>query len=137
MNRKNLLKLVIYLEALPVATKKFDMSSYIRRPSSWTIPKPIEVPELYAECGTVACAAGHGPMAGIKPKSGERWIEYVDRVFALKNSEFHWCFTGDWDGVDNTPHGAAARIRWMLDKGVPEDAHDQSYGHAPLCYVTN
>lgn len=136
MNRKNLLKLAAYLETLPVDSRKFDMSAFVHAPGSWLNFRPSDVPERYAECGTVACAAGHGPLAGIKPKDREGWGEYVDRVFALSNDEFGWCFTGGWSAIDNTPHGAAARIRWMLDKGLPENFHTQLRGDAPLCYLT-
>ena len=40
--------------------------------------------DVYSHCGTVACAAGHGPMAGIEAKPHESWTAYTDRVFGTK-----------------------------------------------------
>ena len=84
--------------------------------------------DVYSHCGTVACAAGHGPMAGIEAKPHESWTAYTDRVFGTKiNGHFsekdmyswHWMFGAVWTKIDNTPKGAAARIRRYLDRGVP------------------
>lgn len=41
----------------------------------------------------------------------------------------------DWSETDNTPEGGAARIRWLLEYGVPRNAKAQRNGRAPLCYM--
>lgn len=79
-------------------------------------------------CGTVACAAGHGPVAGILDPDAEDWNEYVERNFLGEpvdgkfdnNRIYRWCFSCSWTDIDNTPTGAAKRIRYMLAHGIPE-----------------
>ena len=74
--------------------------------------------KYYNRCGTVACAAGHGPYAGIKAESGEDWSDYVDRVFTGSNyTVWTWLFSSSWAEIDDTPKGAAARIDAFLDRG--------------------
>lgn len=34
--------------------------------------------------------------------------------------EWNWLFGSEWEDVDNTPKGAAKRIRIFLESGVPE-----------------
>ena len=88
-------------------------------------------------CGTVGCAAGHGPYAGIPKEEGEEWPDYIDRQFGFSDYDFNhsWCFDGGWRHVDNTPEGAAKRILWLLDNGLPDNASDQAQQKAPLCYL--
>ena len=127
MNEKNLRKLAKYLEKLPASYPHFSMFDYV---SDGT--QPQEAHEF--ECGTVACAVGHGPAAGIKPKKEEGWCEYEDRVFALAKSEWDWCFASEWRITDNTPQGAAKRILYMLEHGVPADYHAQMIGDEPYIF---
>jgi hypothetical protein len=126
--RANLTKLAAYLRTLPVDYPDFAMEDYVRGGYS---SGPAHVPE----CGTAACAAGHGPSAGIAPFKGENWADYSSRAFAGPIEAWSWCFDSAWARVDNTAHGAAARIEWMLEHGVPENAEEQCYGKAPLCYL--
>ena len=35
--------------------------------------------------------------------------------------EFGWIFDGGWARWDNTPHGAAKRIDYLLEHGVPDE----------------
>jgi len=74
-------------------------------------------------CGTAACAAGHA-TALFDPEKDETWHEYIERVFGIKskfvaNREWYWLFSSVWKNIDNTPTGAALRILYMLDNGVP------------------
>lgn len=94
--------------------------------------------ELYvSHCGTAGCAAGHGPYAGIPKRPTEDWYDYMLRVFGVRTDEelYDWTFSGFWYQSDNTPEGAAKRILWALDHGVPTNSSAQAFGSAPLCYL--
>ena len=111
MNIKNLELLATYLEALPVNYIHFDMDTFLDgvRDSGARTWEP--------ECGTVACALGHAPNVPGIPKplvEGENWYAYSDRVLGLGDKDWEWCFSSDWAEVDNTPQGAATRIRYLL-----------------------
>jgi hypothetical protein len=90
------------------------------------------------ECMSVGCAIGHGPAAGLQvAKSDREWWEYSTRVFGLSwmSNEWAWCFHGEWALIDNTPAGAAKRIRHLIRHGVPIDAEDQRKGWAHFVCV--
>lgn len=72
------------------------------------------------ECGTVCCAAGHGPQAGILKHKDESWIGYINRVFGICFIQNYWnfLFCLEWAYVDNTPKGAAKRIIYLLENGL-------------------
>lgn len=135
MNRENLEKLASYLEGLPADYDHFEMATYFRQDRR-TINDPLQAP-LAGACGTVACAIGHGPAAGIPAEETamEGWEDYSDRVFELSCNEETWCFSSCWRWVDNTPHGAAKRIRYMLERGVPSDSDYQRRGWAPYMFA--
>jgi hypothetical protein len=130
--RVRLEKLATYLEGLPERYKHFDMSY-------WVIDSTGNAAEVeYARrnggvtnCGTAACAAGHGPAAGVPvpPRFIEtlwsnaevNWGGYARALFAGSDANSDWLFAGAWQPIDNHHHGAAARIRYLLDKeGAPE-----------------
>lgn len=79
------------------------------------------------ECGTTACAAGHGPMLGIEPLPYEGWGDYAERSFGAITSSRIWdmVFSAAWARHDNTREGAARRIAYMLDFGVPVVGYGQ------------
>ena len=103
---KNLDKLATYLEGLPEDYALFDMQNYAKEEG----------------CGTVACACGHGPMAGIKREGYEQWADYANRVFGVSAlyRDWHFLFSGIWHLIQPTHHQAAARIRVFLKDGVPD-----------------
>ncbi|MDH7796400.1 MULTISPECIES: hypothetical protein [unclassified Beijerinckia] len=130
MHRENLKKLADYL-ATGTTACRFDMGSFCRDEYG------DDLAPLVHECGTVACAAGHGPAAGIEPiKKDESWTTYVRRHFGLSlfSDEGMWLFSGSWERSDNTPEGAARRIYWLLDEGLPSNWHKQMMRTEPLCY---
>jgi hypothetical protein len=105
--RANLAKLAAYLRG-PLKAR-FDMSFLY-----WG----------HDECGSVGCAVGHGPLAGIERREREQWVKYACRAFRADGADFmvwHWCFDGFWWTFDNTPDGAADRIDYMLANGIPDD----------------
>lgn len=111
MNRENLQTLATYLAyAEKPPEVRFDMETFSddeHRCSDSTV------------CGTVGCAAGFGPFAGIPKLPEELWTQYTERQFGVDAREFDWCFIASWKQVDNTPEGAAKRIQRMLNTGVP------------------
>lgn len=129
----NLRKLAAYLMTLPADYPDFEMKDFVQTESR----EKREYAHV-AACGTAACAAGHGPIAGVAPHEGEDWSSYTFRVFTSdddSDGQWEWCFGWYWSKVDNTVHGAARRILWMLEQGVPEDANGQRWGYTPLCYL--
>lgn len=44
------------------------------------------------------------------------WDEYAT-LFVKRGRGYTWCFSGLWSRCDNHHYGAAARIRYLLDKG--------------------
>lgn len=128
----NLRKLAAYLLKGDLMAE-FNMSRYSDCPSNGV-----------TECGTVGCAVGHGPYAGIPKKKDETWEGYAYRCFLnWQNSDgdlgrgphWRWCFGGEWTYADNTPKGAAKRILWLLDKGLPDNWAEQMSCKEKLCYV--
>ena len=116
MNVKNLAKLGKYLSSLPEDYQDFGMQYFV----DGTSERQDDHAHI-AKCGTAACAVGHGPRAGIKPKKGEDWMEYSSRAFGLNTELLHemylweWMFGSDWSRVDDTPQGAARRIACVID----------------------
>lgn len=97
---------------------------------------PVDPQELLSRaacdpCGTAACFAGHGPMAGVKPKDGENWCGYVSRVFVptgpvriedgqlIVGSFAAWCFLFGETWPDD-PMLAARRGAYFLQRGLPD-----------------
>lgn len=97
----------------------------------------IEFP-IFADCGTVCCAVGFGPQAGIAANRDENWSEYLNNFFTNVQGQhikefdigctnwmraFHWMFGAHWCHRDNTPYGAALRIKLFLDdpKSIPSE----------------
>lgn len=110
IKRNNLLKLADFLEN-NYSNINFDMKYYKTLSHSNIIHSPISE----YKCETVACALGYGPLAGIKPLLGETWGAYGARNFVDNFSQFDFIFGSTWRYFDNTPLGAAARIRYFLD----------------------
>lgn len=131
-NDKNLLKLADYLDKLPDDYVHFDMSDFFNDGESCPFPEGANIKNI---CGTVACAVGHGPAAGIEALKGEGWFGYSSRVFTGDIYEWRWCFCDDWQHVDNTPKGAALRIRHLIDVGLPLDSYEQKRGTAPYLFA--
>jgi len=138
-HRKNLLKLADYLEALPEGYEGFRMAFFNLSPAGGV----RALDRRTYECGSVACAVGHGPAAGIRTRGDRNWDAYAERAFGVLPSytlcgydatnpqyqAFRYMFGGDWDQYDYTAKGAAARIRRYVDAGgvVPPDWRRERY----------
>lgn len=134
MNRDNLEKLANYLEQLPENYEHFGMWDFYSENNTNVSPFAYILPTV---CGAVACAVGHAPAAGIPAKDEEDWNEYSDRVFELFMDAWEWCFSPGWAGIDDTPHGAARRIRHLLENGVPANAIEQCEGYHPYIFKSS
>lgn len=146
MNKKNLRKLRNYLANLPRGYEEFEMEHFLDVDDYQLFDelgtyKDFDLNETPTKiingCGTSACAVGHGPKAGIRPKKGEDWTEYSRRTLLnnardyddnppegdqeLNYEAWEWCFSGSWSNLDNHHWGAARRISYLLDHNkVPE-----------------
>lgn len=128
----NLRKLAAYLWTLPADYPDFEMNRFTQDARGLSNSQAH-----VAQCGTAACAVGHGPIAGVAPRYRETWWEYSKRAFfGAAEGLFTWCADEDWSKIDNTVHGAAARIEWALAFGIPEDADEQRWGDEPICYAS-
>lgn len=130
----NLQKLVQGLRTMPPPDVKFNMCTYAH---SFDDPT----------CGSSGCAIGVGSLIiepriiGPKRYGGtgmESWCDFALRLFGMCDAfsiPGRWCFSSAWTYIDNTPKGAAARITWMLENGVPSNWQAQMDGTAPLSYL--
>lgn len=125
----NLTKLADYLEGLPKGYSKFSMWRYCAIPFpevAFYPPGPGYLDIGAGDRCTTACAIGHGPAAGINLDTSQyapNWATYSQLVFGLECGfpEWEWCFSWGWGLVDNTPQGAAFRIKALLDGfSIPE-----------------
>ena len=99
------------------------------------------------ECGSVGCAVGNctvldveNVMNNFTDYDGEiefmDWSEDFTGLLGVEYEyEWYWCFDSTWSKTDNTPTGAALRIEWLLNNGLPENWKNQMYGHEKLCYM--
>lgn len=112
---RNLLKLAAYLFDVENLKARFDM---------WKYCDHFLTQECSTNCGSVGCAIGHGPYAGVKKYGREDFAEYCQRVFKIDQSDksdeekrVNWIFLFDsyWRNIDNSSEGAAKRILYFLD----------------------
>lgn len=135
MNKDNLLKLADHLDT--VEPDRFDMNLFFGGAATQK-KRERYVKTGAMPCGTVACALGYGPSAGLTMLAEEsragvyRWFRYSARVFGVvqETREWNFLFHCHWAMLDNTPAGAAKRIRYMLEHGVPAN-----HNYNPECYA--
>ena len=136
--KANLLKLAAYLRELD--HEKFNMDKFYEYYENHNNQQSISLtPDLLEthdtepnHCGSVACAVGCGPAAGIPVAESDEdcWEIYSGRVFVqsdvegnppnqfLANRTWAFLFSGSWSRFDNTPTGAAERIQFVLENGL-------------------
>lgn len=121
--RTNLLKLAMYLLSGNLRAE-FDISTY---------DDGIRNHRYF--CGTVGCAVGQGPFAGIPKSKTERWTHYGLSNFSDGSTElYEWLFSYMWKDTDNTPEGTAKRILYTLKFGLPNNWEGQMDDTSPLIY---
>jgi len=94
-------------------------------------------------CDTIGCALGWMPRAFPDPiepdycPDHEYYRRVSLRLFGLSSlcDGWEWCFSGDWSSTDNTVRGAVSRMKWLAEKGLPDNWGEQMGGHEPLCYM--
>lgn len=116
INRENLQTLATYLAYGNGASAgvEFDMSLFTQGSST------------AHTCKTAGCAVGFAPFAGIKKRNTEDFLEYSERTLIADGDgeEWGWCFSSFWAVTDNSRLGAAKRIQYLLDKGLPRDGFE-------------
>lgn len=129
--KSNLKTLADYLAGLPTNYQHFDMGDWATNNfDDYDETSPVSG-GITLGCGTVACAVGHGPNAGIAPGPNDtQWSLYAENAFgysAIKKNEdetgyylfgavreyFHEC-SYDAYVEERSPHMAAERIYEVL-----------------------
>ena len=96
-------------------------------------------------CGSVGCTVGNctvldaeNVMNNFTNPNGVidflSWSKDFTGICRIED-EWAWCFGSIWSETDNTPIGAALRIEWLLNNGLPENWFCQMYGEEELCYM--
>ena len=118
VHKERLRKLAEYL-LTKVPEEKFDMEVYRQEGNTAHI------------CGTAGCALGWAPAimspyTFYKYKTGTKDLDVLFNNISMKYFGIDWyeevwvyLFSANWVTVDNTPQGAAARILYFLDHGIP------------------
>ena len=132
-HEKNLRTLADHLAKLPTEYESFSMMNYVFQQSA-DDASPSEL--LKIPCGAVACSVGHGPSAGILVGDAESWYDYIKNNLCIpKTPACSWMFSSKWSYVDNSPHGAAKRINYLLNEGLPADYLAIQEGVKPYPWV--
>jgi hypothetical protein len=81
----------------------------------------------------------YGPLAGVAPKPGDDWRSYVARSFCIQFEQpfIHWLQAAPWQETEGSAMGAALRIAYVLDYGVPHDYREIAEGKAGTDYDDN
>jgi len=133
MRRENLQLMADHLKT-NVKQGNFDMGEY-RGDDDFSNP----------ECGSVGCTVGNctvldaeNVINNFTDTDGEikfgDWSEDFTGLLG-GGDEWEWCFSSKWTFIDNTPTGAALRIEWLLNHGLPENWKNQMRGREKLCYM--
>lgn len=132
VQRENLAKLATFLTT-NAASLHFHMGAFrgvLKAGDEFEFSNEFRIDHT-PPCGSVGCAIGHGPNAGIEPIDADKgdWSTYAARVFGTDpwgyNSDlWEGLFTADWQYLDNSPEGAAQRITRFLETGELVGARD-------------
>lgn len=126
-NKENLLKMADYIETVP--QEKFGMelcrSGYENTP----------------ECTSIGCIIGHCTVLDTEPlprysDGGIDFYKWSKSFIGIGSwtNDWDYLFASSWAMIDNTPTGAAKRIRHYVENGLPENWRSIMYGNAPLPY---
>lgn len=81
----------------------------------------------------------YGPEAGLPAAQGEDWPTYCRRAFGVYDHPAFmvWLQSPMWRKTDTSPEGAALRIAYVLDYGVPHDFVEIAMGQSHSDYDRN
>lgn len=127
MNKENLLKMADYIETVP--QEKFGMKLF--RFGDENTP----------ECNSVGCIIWHCTILDTEPLPRDldggidfyKWSKSFTGISPFTN-DWEYLFSWAWVMTDNTPTGAAKRIRHYVENGLPENWYNIMFGDAPLPY---
>ena len=127
MNKGNLLRMADYAETI--------------RPELFNIAVYRQGQCITPECDSIGCLIGHCTILDTK-QLPINFLGIIDFYVWINDfaglmpgtPKWHWCFSPLWVDVDNTPTGAAARIRYLVEHGLPENWRMQMHGEEPICY---
>lgn len=121
MNYANLNKLATFLEHNSIPT--FAMESYVEGMTRDDLR--LYVSGVLNVIPPKACAVGCGPAAGVfatpndyTPYGEFMWGVYQQK-FVTERHQVLWIAAPQWNHIDPTQSGAAARIRYLLVHGHP------------------
>jgi hypothetical protein len=130
INLENLIRMADFIETVP--QDKFDMSEF-RNDNIQDMVEP--------KCNSVGCIVGHCTILDNEdlPRTYlgdiDFW-EWSEKFIGTDNlMVWSYLFHQVWHKIDNTPTGAAKRIRYYVANGLPENWKDQMSGEAPLSYL--
>lgn len=86
----------------------------------------VRLPFIEHTCGTSACLAGHGPLAGIPWKLSADWSGYIYRSFGIVSCSnyFDFLFSAKWsDDIQE----AIARLTMFIEGFDPKVKGDWDY----------
>jgi hypothetical protein len=122
-------------ESAPVA--EFEMGQTALDLTTGDLLTPEEAGSHAAPllCGPL----GFAVIAGISALPGEDWPAYQLRVLgaAFDDPLEDWLLSAFWLRTDNSPVGAAMRLMYVLDYGVPGDWEAILHGQAEADYMDN
>jgi hypothetical protein len=131
MNKENLLKMADYIETIP--QEYFNMQFFRQELKK------------YHKCNSVGCIIGHCTILDEEENfpryvNGDidfnKWSKQFTGI-DLYSDSYLYLFSSRWSVTDNTPTGAAKRIRHFVENGLPKDWREQMYGVEPLSYMNN
>jgi hypothetical protein len=129
MNKENLLWAAKFIRDVP--QEKFDMGVYREDDN-----------DTDHICNSVGCVIGHcvalsGNRNVHRHISGDiDFLQWSESFFDIKylDNAWDWCFDARWKHTDNMPEGAALRMEWLVEHGLPKDWQDQMIGNTKPCY---
>lgn len=137
--RDNLRTLANYLRSLPYDYEHFNMRTFHKdEHGKDRVLADLEACEVTKfDCGTVACAIGHGPAAGIEANASG-WYDYCREAFGVEfeqpDAEFmfgiHWAEyePHHWQAAERIgywlEHGAIAYVRMEQPLPMAKNGHD-------------
>ena len=127
INLENLIRMADYIETVP--QEKFGMMAYRYGDNT------------RYECDSIGCIIGHCTILDDADLpiniSGSIAFQVWSQKFIGTDDEEVWLylFSYHWMHSDNTPTGAAKRIRYYVANGLPENWQDQIRDEAPLSYL--